>query len=53
VTTTVYELGSIKQNACHVTKIWRKILKDDEPEVDPYIPDWFILKRQELEELDT
>jgi hypothetical protein len=52
MTVTVYELVSIKRDACHVTKIWRKIFKDDEPEVDPSIPDWSILKRQELAALD-
>lgn len=36
-----------------MTRVWRKILKDDEPEVEPYIPDWYMEQRLlELEELN-
>jgi hypothetical protein len=51
---TTYELVSQRRDACHVTKIWRKILKDDVPEVEPYIPDWYLeARRREPEELDA
>jgi len=48
-----YELVSQRRDACHVTKVWRKILKDDELGVEPYIADGYMEQRlQELESLN-
>jgi hypothetical protein len=45
-----YELVSIKRNACHVTKIWRRLAPELETP-DPYIPDWYT--EQKLAELES
>jgi hypothetical protein len=49
---TAYELVSKRRDACHVTRIWRKVII--EPQTEPsYIPDPTLeRKRQELESLN-
>jgi hypothetical protein len=56
-----YELVSIKRDACHVTKIWRKIAPEPETE-EPYIPDHYPstrsgqaleLRKAELDDLEA
>jgi hypothetical protein len=49
---TAYELISKRRNACHTTKIWRKIAQEPETE-ESYIPDWYLeQRRQELDSLN-
>jgi hypothetical protein len=47
---TTYQLVSIKRDACHTTKIWRRITQEEEP----YIPDHYLENRRaELDDLDS
>ena len=39
---TTYQLVSINRDACHTTKIWRKIA----PEEEPYIPAHYLELRK-------
>jgi hypothetical protein len=49
---TTYELVSIKHDAFHVTKVWRKIAPESKTE-EPYLPDWYLeSKQQELDSLN-
>jgi hypothetical protein len=50
---TTYELVSIKRDACHTTKIWRRIAPESETE-EPYIPDHYLENRRaELDDLES
>jgi hypothetical protein len=58
---TTYELVRIKRDACHVTKVWRRIAPDlpsseaKGPETEePYIPDHYLeLRKAELDDLES
>ena len=46
---STYQVVSIKRDACHVTKVWRKITQKEEP----YIPDHYLeLRKAELDDLE-
>jgi hypothetical protein len=49
----VYELVSIKRDACHTTKIWRRVITEPQAE-EPYIPDHYLeLRKAELDDLGS
>jgi hypothetical protein len=49
---STYELVSQRRDACHVTKIWKRIAPEPDTE-EPYIPDRYLeRKRQELDSLN-
>jgi hypothetical protein len=49
---TTYQLVSIKRDASHVTKVWRRITPEPDIE-EPCIPDWYLeQRRQELDSLN-
>ena len=48
-----YQLVSIKHDASHTTKIWRKVITEPQTE-EPYIPDHYLeLCKAELDDLES
>jgi hypothetical protein len=50
---TTYQLISQRYDACHVTKVWRRVITGPLTE-EPYIPEHYLeLRKAELDDLDS